>query len=198
MSEQPENTETEPAEDGPDSDDPSLEEKNEGEEESKPKSKIVRKLERLPGATKFQSLDKKKRIAIAAAGGLIVISSIATPVFLVGGNEVQREVVVTLGEPLVQHEFPLFLADLTPTRRRSSHIKMKMIVEIDAEGLHVLTDKENDIMAAVLAHLRDQTREVLYGKQGTARLRRELLDVVNHEIKPNRADSILFTELLID
>jgi flagellar basal body-associated protein FliL len=196
MSEQPENTETEPAEQDPDSDDPSL--VDDGEEESKPKSKILRTLERLPGATKFLSLDKKKRIAIAAAGGLIVISGIAAPVFLVGGDEVQREVVVTLGEPLVQHEFPLFLADLTPTRRRSSHVKMKMIVEIDAEGLHVLTDKENDIMAAVLAHLRDQTREVLYGKEGTARLRRELLDVVNQEIKPNRADSILFTELLIN
>lgn len=160
--------------------------------------RLTAKLKRLPLVGKVRALDKRKRLIVGASGGVLLLAGIVVPLLLLGGDDHPKPVVVSLGGPLVQHEFPMFLADLTPSRRRSSHVKMKMIIEIDAEHLHRLTEEENAVMAAVIAHLRDQKREDLYGKDGTTRLRNQLLAIINHEIAPAHASSILFTEFLVD
>lgn len=173
--------------------------------ETAPASKAGRllgRLKRSPVATRFleklRSLDKRERLMLGGSVGGLLLAAIIVPITLFGGAHTPKPVVVSLGGPLVQHEFPMFLADLIPARRRSAHVKLKMIVEIEAEALPRLTDKENAVTASVIAHLRDKKREDLYGKDGINQLRGELLAVINEEIAPARASSILFTEFLVD
>jgi flagellar basal body-associated protein FliL len=62
----------------------------------------------------------------------------------------------------------------------------------------MMSKHEIGVIDAVLAHLRTQRRDDLAGEAGAERLRSNLLAVINGEIAPAQARTILFKRYLMD
>jgi len=132
-------------------------------------------------------------VAIAIAGGGVS--------YLVwGGDEDEGpgSATIDLGGPLVYHELPEFLGDLRPEGATTHHIKLQIVAELPEDHVPLMARHEIGVVDAVLAHLRTQRRDDLTGEAGAERLRSNLLAVINGEIAPAQARTILFKRYLMD
>jgi len=132
-------------------------------------------------------------VAIAIAGGGVS--------YLVwGGDEDEGpgSATIDLGGPLVYHELPEFLGDLRPEGATTHHIKLQIVAELPEDHVPMMAKHEIGVIDAVLAHLRTQRRDDLTGEAGAERLRWNLLAVINGEIAPAHARTILFKRYLMD
>jgi flagellar basal body-associated protein FliL len=142
-----------------------------------------------------------KRLAIIAAAIVAVAIAGGGMSYLVwGGDEDDGSASATidLGGPLVYHELPEFLVDLQTEGRTTHHIKLQIVAELPEDHVPRMAEQEIGVVDAVLAHLRTQRRDDLTGEAGAERLRSNLLAIINGEIAPARARTILFKRYLMD
>ncbi|MDH3335452.1 MAG: flagellar basal body-associated FliL family protein [Rhodospirillaceae bacterium] len=97
------------------------------------------------------------------------------------------------------HDMPVITVDLKPSAKRARpFIRLVMTVEVYGEaGELKLAEEEAKILDAVQTFLRDRTVEELSGQEGTKKLRKDLLEVVNHAMIPEKAITVLFKEILV-
>jgi len=132
-------------------------------------------------------------LAVAAAGGGIS--------YLVWGgddDEASASATIDLSGPFVYHELPEFLANLQTEDRTAHHIKLLIVAELPEDHVPLMAKREIGIVDAVLAYLRKQRHDDLTGEAGAERLRSNLLAVINDEIAPAHARTILFKRYLMD
>ena len=58
-------------------------------------------------------------------------------------------------------------------------------------------DAQPQVMDAILTHLRGQERQGLVGKDGSERLRFELLQIIENIIQPAKVHTVLFKDLVV-
>ena len=140
-------------------------------------------------------------LAIVAAAIVPIAIAGGGAFYLVGGGDEDEgpgSATIDLGGPLVYHELPEFLADLQPEGPTSHHIKLQIVAELPEDHVPMMAKYEIGVVDAVLAHLRTQRRDDLTGEAGAERLRSSLLAVINSEIAPAQARTILFKRFLMD
>ena len=145
---------------------------------------------------------KKKRLLliVAVATMLLTVAVAGTVMVLVfGGEEAETEVAegAESSATLVYHEVPPFLADLKTGTCRASYLRLAIVVELPETALPRIKEQETVILDTVQAHLRENERAMLVGKEGTERLRFDLLRIINQTIAPAEANAVLFREFVL-
>lgn len=107
-------------------------------------------------------------------------------------------VVTPLPEPREYVGLPAFVTDLRPDGGRRSVVRIALVVQVPASDAARLREKHAAIEDALQLHLRDYRRHELEGTEGAARLRYEMLSIVNETIRPAAAEQVLFREFLLD
>jgi flagellar basal body-associated protein FliL len=70
-------------------------------------------------------------------------------------------------------------------------------VQLAPEDVTRLEEAQAQVMDAVLTHLREQERQNIIGKEGSERLRFELVQIIENIIRPARVHTIYFKELVL-
>ena len=70
-------------------------------------------------------------------------------------------------------------------------------VQLSPNDVSRLKDNQDLVMDGILTHLRGQERQHLVGKEGSERLRFELVQVIENKLKPISVHTVLFKELVI-
>ena len=65
------------------------------------------------------------------------------------------------------------------------------------EDVARLETTEMQVMDAILTHLREQERQHVVGKEGSERLRFELVQIIQNIIRPAKVHTILFKDLIV-
>ncbi len=95
-------------------------------------------------------------------------------------------------------ELPDVLVNLKSTGRRMRYLKLKVALEVTdeavAERIRALTPR---VMDSLQLYLRALSVEDLRGAVGMERLKEELLARVNRAVRPDRAEDVLFKEILV-
>ncbi len=102
------------------------------------------------------------------------------------------------GAPVVFVELPDVLVNLKSTGRRMRYLKLKVALEVadeaSAERIRALTPR---VMDSLQLYLRALSVEDVRGAVGMERLKEELLARVNRAVQPDRAEDVLFKEILV-
>ncbi len=154
-----------------------------------------------PAETGVKRWLRPKSLAIIAAAFVAVVSAGGGISYWIwGGGEDEDTALATieLGGPLVYHELPEFLVDLQTEGRTAHHIKLQIVAELSENHVPLITKQEIGVVDAVLAHLRAQRYADLTGEAGAERLRSNLLAIINGQIAPAQAKTILFKRYLMD
>jgi flagellar basal body-associated protein FliL len=109
-----------------------------------------------------------------------------------------RAVVLPMAGPITFHALPELVADLKGSRSRAHYVQLAAVVEVAAESVGKLREKEVEITAAVQARLRDLSTTDLAGSAGVERLRADVLAVIDEHLSPAKARTVLFTRFLVD
>ncbi|MEP0339609.1 MAG: flagellar basal body-associated FliL family protein [Alphaproteobacteria bacterium] len=158
-----------------------------------------------PTEEELAAAKKKKTLKIAAiAGVLLVLIGGGFTAHMLGATEAIlgkpaiTEVTLEIGKPVI-HQLPEIRTDLKKIGRRNHFIKLNLIVQVDEHDLPALQDEAK--MALVVDNIKTQLRDLEYkdviGKEGSERLRFELLNVINFAIAPVKAHTVLFKDLII-
>ena len=158
-----------------------------------------------PTEEELAAAKKKKTLKIAAiAGVLLVLIGGGFTAHMLGATEAIlgkpaiTEVTLEIGKPVI-HQLPEIRTDLKKIGRRKHFIKLNLIVQVDEHDLPALQDEAK--MALVVDNIKTQLRDLEYkdviGKEGSERLRFELLNVINFAIAPVKAHTVLFKDLII-
>lgn len=158
-----------------------------------------------PSEEELKAAKKKKVLKIAAiAGILLVLIGGGFTAHMLGATEAVfgkpaiTEVTLEIGKP-VTHALPEIRTDLKKIGKRSHFIKLNLIVQVNETDLPALQDEAK--MALVVDNIKTQLRDLEYkdviGKEGSERLRFELLNVINFAIAPVKAHTVLFKDLII-
>ena len=70
-------------------------------------------------------------------------------------------------------------------------------VQLSPDDVSRLEDNQDLVMDGILTHLRGQERQHLVGKEGSERLRFELVQVIENKLMPINVHTVLFKELVI-
>lgn len=70
-------------------------------------------------------------------------------------------------------------------------------VQLSPDDVSRLEDNQDLVMDGILTHLRGQERQHLVGKEGSERLRFELVQVIENKLKPIKVHTVLFKELVV-
>jgi len=100
-------------------------------------------------------------------------------------------------EPPVMYSFPPMLVDLKTGACRSNYLKFEFILEVSESYTAQIKKLEPKLIEAFQMHLREQERKDLVGRAGSDRLRKGLLRIVDANIRPNRAESIIFKQFIL-
>ena len=158
-----------------------------------------------PSEEELKAAKKKKLIKIGAIAGVFVLllggGFVAHALGLteaIFGKPAITEVTVELGKP-VTFALPEIRTDLKKVGRRDHFIKLNLIVQVSEHDLTAVQDE--DLQIKIVDNIKTQLRDLEYkdviGKEGSERLRFELLNVINFAIQPIRAHTILFKDLII-
>jgi flagellar basal body-associated protein FliL len=144
-----------------------------------------------------------KKIAIILAGVFVFIGVTGALSFymgwvhaIMGWEQPQTVAKLELGEP-VMHPFPEIRTDLKTGECKSPFLRTTIHVQLFPDDLKTLTKIEMQVHDAILTHLRGQERQHFVGKEGSERLRFELVQVINNQIKPAKIHTVYFKDLLI-
>jgi len=105
---------------------------------------------------------------------------------------------VDLSPPSVFHELPPLVTDLRPDARRPHYIKLDVVVEVPADLVPRLRNREAVVVDAIRSVLRDYERSDPVGAAGTRRLRSDIHAVLDNVLQPATARDVLFKELVVD
>ena len=158
-----------------------------------------------PSEEELKAAKKKKLVKIGAIAGVFLIlfgGGFVAHLFgateAVFGKPAITEVELEIGKP-VTHPLPEIRTDLKKVGRRDHFIKLNLIVQVNEKDLPVLMDE--DKVAVIVDNIKTQLRDLEYkdviGKEGSERLRFELLNVINFAIAPVKAHTVLFKDLII-
>lgn len=146
---------------------------------------------------------KGKKIALISAGALIFL--ISTGVFsfymgwvhaIMGWEQPQTVAQLELGKPIL-HPFPEIRTDLKTGSCKAPFMRALIHVQLFPDDLARLQELEAQVHDAILTHLREQERQHVVGKEGSERLRFELVQVINNQIQPAKIHTIYFKELVV-
>ncbi len=163
-------------------------EETEGKRKKKKKNKKPSKGKRvliIVGATLF---------VLLAGGGLAY--KMGWIHALMGWERPQTRAELALGKP-VFHPLPEIRTDLKTNECRAPFMRAVIHVQLSPEDVSRLQDNEAVVMDAILTHLRGQERQSMVGKDGSERLRFELVQVIENKLKPIKIHTILFKELVV-
>ncbi|PIW30681.1 MAG: hypothetical protein COW30_01510 [Rhodospirillales bacterium CG15_BIG_FIL_POST_REV_8_21_14_020_66_15] len=158
-----------------------------------------------PTEEELKAARKKKLLKIVAAAGVVLLlggGGFAAHLFglteAVFGKSAITEVTLELGKP-VTHTLPEIRTDLKKVGRRGHFIKLNLIVQVNETDLPALQDETRMALVVdnIKTHLRDLEYKDVIGKEGSERLRFELLNVINFAIAPVQAHTVLFKDLII-
>lgn len=107
-----------------------------------------------------------------------------------------REARIELGKP-VTYDLPEIKADLKTGACRAPLLRALVSVQLLPKDVPVLQASEMRVRDRIIAHLRDIERQELVGKEGTERLRFDIVEIINQEIQPATAHTVFFRDLLL-
>lgn len=146
---------------------------------------------------------KGKLIVIIAAGALLFISLTGVLSFymgwmhaIMGWEQPQTVAKLELGEPIL-HPFAEIRTDLKTNRGKTPFLRAVIHIQLFPDDLKQLQELEAQVHDAILTHLREQERQHVVGKEGSERLRFELVQVINNQIQPAKIHTIYFKELIV-
>ncbi|MEX2451443.1 MAG: flagellar basal body-associated FliL family protein [Rhodospirillales bacterium] len=149
---------------------------------------------------------KGKLIAIAATLAVVLIGGGVTAFFLLSGSEKDKGVqqaAVALPPPppdpgpVTTYDFPKVLADLKTGECRSNFLSARFMVEVGKNYTKDLQAKQDKIVEGVMLHLRSLERKDLVGKEGSDRMRADLISIINNIAKPAKVEGIVFKEFIL-
>lgn len=115
---------------------------------------------------------------------------------VMGWERPQHHAQLEIGKP-VFHPMPEIRTDLKTGECRAPFMRAVIHVQLMPEDVDRLQDAEMQVMDAILTHLRGQERQHVVGKEGSERLRFELVQIIQNIIQPARVHTILFKELVV-
>ena len=115
---------------------------------------------------------------------------------LVGWEKPQHRAELLIGEP-VFHPLPEIRTDLKTGECRAPFLRATIHVQLMPEDVARLETTEMQVMDAILTHLREQERQHVVGKEGSERLRFELVQIIQNIIRPAKVHTILFKDLIV-
>ena len=146
---------------------------------------------------------KATKIVIIAAGALIFVSATGVLSFymgllhsIMGWEQPQTVAKLDLGEPIL-HPFPEIRTDLKTGVCKAPFMRAVIHIQLFPDDLDQLVKQEAQVHDAILTHLREQERQHVVGKEGSERLRFELVQVINNQIHPAKIHTIYFKELIV-
>ncbi|MBO6519886.1 MAG: flagellar basal body-associated FliL family protein [Rhodospirillales bacterium] len=101
-----------------------------------------------------------------------------------------------IGKP-VFHPLPEIRTDMKTGECRAPFLRAVVHVQLMPEDVPRLQEAEMQVMDAILTHLRGQERQHVVGKEGSERLRFELVQIIQNIIRPAKVHTILFKELIV-
>jgi flagellar FliL protein len=146
----------------------------------------------------------KKKLFMMAGGGLVAV-------LLLGGGGafmfglldgllgIEREktkLELDLGVP-VRHPLPVIKADLKTGKCRSPFLRVEVSLVMAKEDVPTVDAKKDEIVDAVLNHLREQERQDLVRKTGAEKLRFDIANIINNVIQPKQVQGVLFKDFLL-
>ena len=163
-------------------------------------------------AKKPKPRGKKKKKAKSGKAGKIAMIAGAALVFLVGTGALsfymgwvhaimgweqpQTVAQLDLGEPIL-HPFTEIRTDLKSARGKTPFLRAVIHIQLFPDDLEQLQKLEAQVHDAILTHLREQERQHVQGKEGSERLRFELVQIINNQIQPAKIHTIYFKELIV-
>lgn len=115
---------------------------------------------------------------------------------LLGIKKGNQEAVLALGKPVFV-ELPEIRTDMKTGACRSPFLRAVVQVQLSADDSQKLEDNKDFVMDGILTHLRDQERQNVVGKEGSERLRFELVQIIENRIQPAKVHTVLFKELVL-
>lgn len=146
---------------------------------------------------------KAKKIVLIAAGAFLFIGASGVLSFymgwihaIMGWEQPQTVAQLDLGEPIL-HPFTEIRTDLKSTRGKTPFLRAVIHIQLFPDDLKQLQEQEAQIHDAILTHLREQERQHVQGKEGSERLRFELVQIINNLLQPAKIHTIYFKELIV-
>ena len=133
-------------------------------------------------------------VGLSLLGGLSYYLGVVHMVM--GWEQPHTEAELELGKP-VYHSLPQIRTDLKTNECRAPFIRATVDVQLAPGDLARLEDAQDQVMDAILTHLRGQERQHVVGKAGSERLRFELVQIIENIIQPAKVQTILFKELVL-
>jgi len=115
---------------------------------------------------------------------------------IMGWQQPHSHAELELGKP-VFHPLPEIRTDLKTGECRAPFMRAVIHVQLMPEDVGRLQDTEMQVMDAILTHLRGQERQHVVGKEGSERLRFELVQIIQNIIAPAQVHTVLFKELVV-
>ncbi|MDP4795528.1 MAG: flagellar basal body-associated FliL family protein [Rhodospirillales bacterium] len=129
----------------------------------------------------------------AILGGSYYLGIIHT---IMGWEKANSHAEIAIGKP-VFIALPEIKTDLKTNECRSPFLRAVIHVQLSPEDVHRLEEVQPQVMDAILTHLRGQERQSLVGKDGSERLRFEIVQIIENIIKPAKVHTILFKDLIV-
>jgi len=102
------------------------------------------------------------------------------------------------GDDVQYYNLPEFLVNLNTGGKQTSYIKMKVTLEVQTDGdIDAIDSRMPRITDSFNTYLRELRAGDVTGSAGLYRLREELLLRINRTIYPNKANDVLFREIII-
>tara|TARA_R110000787_G_scaffold23762_3_gene67702 strand:+ start:112871 stop:113386 length:516 start_codon:yes stop_codon:yes gene_type:complete len=115
---------------------------------------------------------------------------------VMGWEQPQTQAELELGKP-VYYSLPQIRTDLKTNECRAPFIRATVDVQLAPGDVGRLEGAQDQVMDAILTHLRGQERQHVVGKAGSERLRFELVQIIENIIRPAKVQTILFKELVL-
>jgi flagellar basal body-associated protein FliL len=133
--------------------------------------------------------------------GVLVVGGAVAGLYFSGMLTAKKPHEVSLvlpGEP-VFHQIPKITVDISPSR---GHVRpfIRLVMQAELQGESAKTayiEREAKILDALQTHLRTLTVEDLQDTAGTERLRKDIVLVINNIIRPERAITVFFKEIMV-
>jgi flagellar basal body-associated protein FliL len=157
-----------------------------------------------PKKGKKSKKKSKASLLIPILGGVFVFLAVGGGVSyymgwihaVMGWERPQHHAQLEIGKP-VFHPLPEIRTDLKTGECRAPFMRTVVHVQLMPEDVDRLVDAEMQVMDAILTHLRGQERQHVVGKEGSERLRFELVQIIQNIIRPAQVHTILFKELVV-
>lgn len=158
---------------------------------------VTKKKKKKPGSS-----GKKKLLLLVVAPLTLLVAVFVLALSmgwlnaLMGIGHSQPEAELSLGKPSLV-ELPEIRTDMKTGACRSPFLRAVVQVQVTSGDEPKIEQYKSQIMDGILTHLRDQERQNVVGKEGSERLRFELVQIVKNVIKPTPVHTVLFKELIV-